>query len=95
MGGQFQFRLPNGRTCEMYWLSADSADRRDGETWIEYSRRSCTEVLENFRKRVSETDFAKEALAWRLPIDDQGDLVFVAYFITETELAELTTHRTR
>ena len=27
LGGQFQFRLEDGSTCEMYWLEADSAER--------------------------------------------------------------------
>ena len=27
LGGQFQFRLDDGGTCEMYWLDADSKER--------------------------------------------------------------------
>jgi hypothetical protein len=33
LGGQFQFRLSDGKTCEMYWLKADSKDRVPGELW--------------------------------------------------------------
>jgi len=95
LGGQFQFRLPDGGTCEMYWISADSADRRDGEAWTDYSHRSCTEVLGNFRKRISETDFANEALAWHLPVSYEGDLVFVAYFVTEADLTDMAARTTR
>jgi len=40
LGGQFQFRLNDG-TYEMYWLDADSTNRREGEPWPEYVRRSC------------------------------------------------------
>jgi hypothetical protein len=41
LGGQFQFRLDNGRTCEMYWLDADSKERGYGESWVDYCHRSC------------------------------------------------------
>ncbi len=67
LGGQFQFRLDHGPTCEMYWLSADSKERRPGEQWADYSRRSCSEVKYNFQRLISETDFSKEASAWNLP----------------------------
>jgi hypothetical protein len=33
LGGQFQFRLDDGGTCEMYWLAADSKERKHGESW--------------------------------------------------------------
>jgi len=49
LGGQFQFRLDDGSTCEMYWLNADSTERTGGETWADYSRRSCAEVLHRFQ----------------------------------------------
>ncbi|MGD0570478.1 MAG: hypothetical protein ABSA78_18905 [Candidatus Sulfotelmatobacter sp.] len=90
LGGQFQFRLGHGSTCEMYWLSADSAERRQGESWIDYSHRSCSEVLKRFQHLVSATDFMREASVWpSAPIDPTKNLVFVAYFVTEGELAAL------
>ena len=92
LGGQFQFRVPSG-TCEMYWLSADSSDRQKDESWEQYSYRSCREVLEKFRKRVAETNFAKEAETWQLPVNAVNDLVFVAYFVTEAGLAEIAAHK--
>jgi hypothetical protein len=49
LGAQFQFRLDDGTTCEMYWLNADSTERVGGESWADYSRRSCTEVLQKFQ----------------------------------------------
>jgi hypothetical protein len=73
----------------MYWLSADSKERAEDESWINYSHRSCAEVLDAFRRRVSEADFAKEAAGWPAPIDPIKHLVFVAYFVTESDLAEL------
>jgi len=85
LGGQFQFRLDDGSTCEMYWLDADSTERTSGESWADYSRRSCTEVLQRFQHLMSETDFKKEASKWNLPIDPTNDLVFVAYFVREQD----------
>jgi hypothetical protein len=88
LGGQFQFRL-NDATCEMYWLAADSKERIAGELWADYCRRSCSEVRENFDCVLSKTDFSKEASGWNLPPTATRNLVFVAYFVTEAELAGL------
>jgi len=93
LGGQFQFRLEDGATCEMYWLSADSKERLPGESWTDYSRRSCSEVKGNFQRLISQTDFRKEALGWNLPHTFTGSLVLVAYFVTESALAELETFK--
>ena len=89
LGGQFQFRLDDGSTCEMYWLSADSKERMSGELWPDYSRRSCSEVKATFQRLISETDFSKEASGWSLPNSATKNLVFVAYFVTESDLADL------
>jgi hypothetical protein len=89
LGGQFQFRLDDGGTCEMYWLAADSTERTVGESWKDYSHRSCREVLRRFQSLASETDFGKEALNWNLPIDATKYLVFVAYFVSEAEWVSL------
>ena len=90
LGGQFQFRLDDGSTCEMYWLAADSKERAYGESWADYSRRSCSEVQNKFQRLVSATDFGKEASNWpSVQIDPTTTLVFVAYFVTEAELGGL------
>jgi hypothetical protein len=91
LGGQFQFRLDGGSTCEMYWLNADSRDRTAGESWEAYSQRSCSEVLEHFQHLASTADFRKEAASnWpSVHFDTAVNLVFVAYFVTEAELADL------
>jgi hypothetical protein len=93
LGGQFQFRLADGATCEMYWLSADFRERLPGESWTDYSRRSCSEVKEDFQRLISQTDFRKEALGWNLPHIFTGSLVFVAYFVVEPDLAKLETFK--
>ena len=89
LGGQFEFRLDDGTTCEMWWLNADSSERTGSETWLDYSRRSCTEVSQGFQRLLRETDFGKEAAGWRVQIDPARNLVFVAYFVCETEWASL------
>jgi len=97
LGGQFQFRLPDGGTCEMYWLQADSGERKAGEAWRDYARRSCSEVLQRFQRLMATTDFKKEASNWpnlQAVIEHELDcgscLVFVAYFVTEAEIAQTT-----
>lgn len=95
IGGQFQFRVEEG-IYEMYWLSADSEDRKTDESWIDYCQRSCQEVLEGFQKILAVTDFRKEASQWELlnakmnaGADIGQSLVFVAYFVDESEAVTL------
>ena len=90
LGGQFQFRLEDGSTYEMYWLNADSTERMDAESWRDYSRRSCSEVAQGFQHLISHTDFSKETSNWPdVRIDATNSLVFVAYFLTEADWANL------
>ena len=89
LGSQFQFRLSDGSTCEMYWLSADSKERLPEEQWADYSRRSCSEVKQNFERLMSETDFNKEVSSCNLSSTTTDNLDFVAYFVTESALARL------
>jgi hypothetical protein len=96
LGGQFQFRLRDGGTCEMYWLNADSTERSPGESWSNYSRRSCQEVATEFRRLLTTTDFQKEALGWPSVHDliaaepDLNEiLVFQASFVSEGEYNQL------
>lgn len=94
LGGQFQFRLPDA-TCEMYWLSADTSERREGESWSEYSHRSCSEVRDCFNRLMQTTDFRAQTAAFPFlrhkaeeGFDPLPTLVFVAYFVTEYELSK-------
>ena len=89
LGGQFQFRAP-GATCEMYWLSADPDQRADGESWPDYSARSCRQVLERFNARLASSNFVEEAARWPDIAELAGPtaeplkyLCFVAYFVRE------------
>ena len=58
LGGQFQFRFDEG-IYEMYWLSADPAERLAGEQWEDYVHRSCREVGIEFDRVVGTTDFSR------------------------------------
>ena len=96
LGGQFQFRGPIG-TAEMYWIDADSSERKEEENWDDYVLRANREVLDIFKKRMKETDFDKEAMNWKhiqtalekKEIKDPKEhLVFVAYFNAEPTTVE-------
>lgn len=96
LGGQFQFRLDDETTCEMYWLNADANERIQGESWNAYCHRSCSEVKTKFEYLASHTDFSKETWNWpSVQIDSSKNLVFVAYFVTETDLADISVGATR
>ena len=89
LGGQFQFRLPNGSTYEMYWLSADSTERKVDESWHNYVARSIAEVRREFNTICDRSDFEKQGREWnvvREMIDLKNAsplewLYFVAYFV--------------
>jgi len=97
LGGQFQFRFDDA-TYEMYWLSADPAERFAGELWEDYVHRSCGEVAKGFDRLVGTTDFSR--ILRELPSDLHDKvmsaafdftraLIFVAYFVTEQEFVAL------
>ena len=95
LGGQFQFRTDRS-TCEMYWLNADSSERRGDESWAAYVSRSCCEVADAFDRLVKSSDFIAEAAKWPALAEELGpdadpveNLVFVAYFVSELEAAGL------
>jgi hypothetical protein len=101
LGGQFQFRFDEG-IYEMYWLSADSAERFAGEKWEDYVHRSCGEVAKEFDRLMGTTDFSR--IFRELPSDLRDKvasadfdftcaLVFVAYFVTEQEFVGLSPAR--
>jgi hypothetical protein len=101
LGGQFQFRFDEG-IYEMYWLSADPAERFAGEQWEDYVHRSCTEVAMGFDRLVGTTDFSRivrelpSDLRDKVPsaeLDFTRALVFVAYFVTEQEFVALSPAR--
>lgn len=91
LGGQVQFQLPEG-TCEAYWLNYDTGDRRAGEPWSDFVRRSAAEVLTSVHRLCRETDFRQAALEWDFirqrveseQLDPIQHLWFVLYFKSDT-----------
>lgn len=61
IGGQVQFKFPDG-TCELYWHSYDTTDRKSGEKWSEYCQRSKSECLKQFEKLPSDNELIKEGI---------------------------------
>ncbi len=63
VGGQLQFRLPDGATCECSWVEVDTY-RTIAKTleWPERVRGSASEALEQFSKLCDEFDVVAEGL---------------------------------
>ncbi len=86
IGGQAQFRLPDG-TCELYWIDLDPADRKLGESWMDWVNRSADEAISKFRERMAKTDWKSEIQNWPFlrekaasGVDVMSHLCFVLYF---------------
>jgi hypothetical protein len=60
IGGQVQYIPPSG-TCELYWLSYDSSDRKKNEDWLTYCNRSANECSEKF-KQLLHVDIQQDAI---------------------------------
>lgn len=58
---QFQFRLPCGGTCDMYWLDAVALSPNIGERWQDYVDRSAAHIRGEFQRLMATTDFRNEA----------------------------------
>jgi hypothetical protein len=93
IGGQVQFKLPDG-TCELYWHKYDSTERKSGENWVEYCKRTKNECLNQFEKLPADTelikdgiesfDFLKKKSGMNIGLSDY--LIFILYFNdSETE----------
>ena len=91
IGGQVQFRLPDG-CCELYWINFDSDDKIENESWDEYVVRSADEVILKFKKINVEFDLIDEGYKsfqfLKDKVNNEGVvlsdyLCFVAYFNDE------------
>jgi hypothetical protein len=96
LGGQAQFRFPDGPICELYWIDIDIQDQKETESWTEFVNRSANEFLKEFDNRILKVDFLKEAkgnkfLETKLEgnIDILKDLCFVVYIVNEKEYDDL------
>lgn len=91
IGGEFQFRFPDG-IYDMYWLNTDAPDdRARGEEWPAYVGRCETVVRTKFQSVMASTNFRREAESFGFvrerPVYEKADpleyLVVVAYFENE------------
>ena len=60
-GGQLQFRLPDGGTCECYWVEVDTYKSVPASLpWEERVEQTATEALADFSRLLSKLDFVSE-----------------------------------
>ena len=60
IGGQVQY-IWQDATCELYWFSYDSENRKDNEDWITYCNRTASECSNKFKHLIT-TDIEKQAI---------------------------------
>ena len=64
VGGQLQLRLPDGGTCECYWLEVDTGNAvEQGMTWSERVARTASEASKQFKELNDSRDLLSEAQA--------------------------------
>jgi len=94
VGGHVQFKLPDG-TCELYWHNYNTTDRKSGEDWTEYCKRTRVECLAEFKKLPTDKELIKEGIETfdflkgksETDIGLANYLIFVLYFNdSETEI---------
>ncbi len=97
LGGQVQFVFADG-TCELYWLNIDPKERSESEEWAHFAKRSIAESRENFLRLSNSTNFVDEGIenfkflkrkAQEPGVDLSRSLIFILYFISEEEYAQL------
>lgn len=61
IGGQLQFRLPNGGTCECYWVEVDTFRTvPKDQPWAARVQHAAVEALNAFRDLPNQYDFLAE-----------------------------------
>lgn len=95
LGGQVQFRLPDG-TCELYWHCYDPPSQRNDENWQSYVERSNEEAFALFEQLPSDQELLDEAKEWPFlkakmesGVNIEEYLIFILYFVTEKEYQAL------
>ena len=64
VGGQLQLRLPDGGTCECYWLEVDTFNAAgSGLPWSERVAKAASEASKQFEELNSSHDLLSEAQA--------------------------------
>lgn len=86
LGGQLQFRLSNGDTCECYWVDVDiGTSELGGANWAEKVRHAGEIARERFLKLRKRYDFLHEGRANFQPVREAEakgeDLSAAMYFV--------------
>ncbi len=94
VGGQLQFRLPDGGTCELYWVEVDTYKSVDQALpWAERVNRTADVALRDFEALQTRFDFIAEGrLSFGTYLDalvadgrDPADsMCFVWYVLSKT-----------
>jgi hypothetical protein len=92
IGGQLQFRLPDGSTCECYWIEVDTYKSVNKELpWPERVARSAEAALRDFQALQSRFDFIAEGRDFpnldalvRQGRDPAEYMCFVWYVVSES-----------
>lgn len=95
IGGQLQFRIPDGETCECYWIEVDTYKSIPSNMiWEERVKMAAKVALENFQTLKETVDFIAEGRKGFSKyideyVDAGGDIntatCFVWYLSDETE----------
>ena len=63
IGGQLQLRIPEGGTCECYWIEVDTSDVGISLSWSERVSAAAVAADEQFQNLCREYDFVSEVRA--------------------------------
>lgn len=95
IGGQLQFRLPDGATCECYWIEVDTNKSVDKALpWQERVTRTAEVALRDFQALQTRFDFISEGRVGFAPYldalvaegrDPADSMSFVWYVTNEAE----------
>jgi len=86
IGGQLQFRLPDGGTCECYWIEVDTSKTvSDSEDWKTRVARSAEVALAGFDELRAKYDFVaegKRAFDKHLANGDPKDVMWFVWYLS-------------
>jgi hypothetical protein len=95
IGGELQFRLPDGGTCECYWVDVDTYKSVDKALpWQERVKRTAEVALRDFQALQARFDFVAEGRVGFGPHldalvahgrDPADSMCFVWYVMTEAD----------
>ncbi|MEO0871329.1 MAG: hypothetical protein AAFY19_05115 [Pseudomonadota bacterium] len=97
IGGQLQFRITNGGTCECYWVNVDTyKDVSKGLPWPERVTLTATSALRQFHRLVEKFDFiaegrqafAQHLLAFEAQGGDLNETLCFVWYVKSEQAAE-------